>query len=223
MTSLSASAFQDERSRISLLPTAVKLTCGRVYGASLLLHDAPTQAVLGYTGGCRLENVCGGEKAGLLLDYGRESHGTLRLTAASVESASGRAKLRIRFGESVMEALTSLGQKNATNDHAVRDHVYDLGTLSTAETNESGFRFAYLELEAEDADRLSGWVQFHAERIPHVGQQIEADGCRATVLKRRHRRVTHVRLEVLSRPSEVDEAEIIADTDEAVERTEEDS
>ena len=140
MTSLSASAFQDERSRISLLPTAVKLTCGRVYGASLLLHDAPTQAVLGYTGGCRLENVCGGEKAGLLLDYGRESHGTLRLTAASVESASGRAKLRIRFGESVMEALTPLGQKNATNDHAVRDHVYDLGTLSTAETNESGFR-----------------------------------------------------------------------------------
>ena len=80
-----------------------------------------------------------------------------------------------------------------------------------------------IELEAEDADRLSGWVQFHAERIPHVGQQIEADGCRATVLKRRHRRVTHVRLEVLSRPSAVDEAEIIADTDEAVERTEEDS
>lgn len=151
MTSLSASAFQDERSRISLLPTAVKLTCGRVYGASLLLHDAPTQAVLGYTGGCRLENVCGGEKAGLLLDYGRESHGTLRLTAASVESTSGRAKLRIRFGESVMEALTPLGQKNATNDHAVRDHVYDLGTLSTAETNESGFRFAYLELEEEEA------------------------------------------------------------------------
>ena len=79
-----------------------------------------------------------------------------------------------------------------------------------------------IELEAEDADRISGWVQFHAERIPHVGQQIEADGCRATVLRRRHRRVTQVRLEVLSRPSEVDEAEIIADTDEAVERTEED-
>jgi len=80
-----------------------------------------------------------------------------------------------------------------------------------------------VELEAEDADRLSGWVQFHAERIPHVGQQIEADGCRATVLKRRHRRVTLVRLEVLSRPEAADEEEMIADTDEAVERTEEDS
>ena len=80
-----------------------------------------------------------------------------------------------------------------------------------------------LELEAEDADRLSGWVQFHAERIPHVGQEIEADGCRATVLKRRRRRVTLVRLEVLKRPGRNTDEEILADTDEAVERTEEDN
>ena len=53
-----------------------------------------------------------------------------------------------------------------------------------------------------------------------MGQQIEADGCRATVLKRRHRRVTLVRLEVLSRESSTSDEEILADTDEAVERTE---
>ena len=80
-----------------------------------------------------------------------------------------------------------------------------------------------LELEAEDADRLSGWVQFHAERLPHIGQEIEADGCRATVLKRRRRRVTLVRLEVLARPEADTDEELIAETDEAVERTEEDS
>ena len=79
-----------------------------------------------------------------------------------------------------------------------------------------------LELEAEDADRLSGWLQFHAERIPHVGQQIEADGVRATVLKRRHRRVTLARLEILSRPKADTDEEIIAETDEAVEKTRED-
>lgn len=145
--SFRASAYQDERSRISLLPTAVKLTRGKVSGSELLLQDAPTQAVLGSAGGCRMENVPDGKKAGILLDFGRESHGTLRLTTAAAESASGRAKLRVRFGESVMEALTPLGQKNSTNDHAVRDHVYDLGALSTVETSESGFRFAYLELE----------------------------------------------------------------------------
>ena len=80
-----------------------------------------------------------------------------------------------------------------------------------------------IELEAEDADRLSGWVQFHAERIPHVGQEIVADGCRATVLKRRHRRVTAVRLEVLERDAPDSDWELLAETDEAVERTEEDS
>jgi putative hemolysin len=80
-----------------------------------------------------------------------------------------------------------------------------------------------IELEAEDADRLSGWIQFHAERIPHVGQQIIADGCRATVLKRRHRRVMSVRLEVLEREIEESDWKLIAETDEEVERTEEDA
>ena len=44
--SFRASCFQDERSRFSLLPTAVILTRGNVSGAELLLRDAPTQAVL---------------------------------------------------------------------------------------------------------------------------------------------------------------------------------
>jgi CBS domain containing-hemolysin-like protein len=80
-----------------------------------------------------------------------------------------------------------------------------------------------IELEAEDADRLSGWVQFHAGRIPHVGQEIEADGCRATVLKRRRRRVTSVRIEVVSRAQTGDDWEILAESDEEVVRTEEDN
>ena len=77
-----------------------------------------------------------------------------------------------------------------------------------------------VELEAEDADRLSGWVAFHAERLPHVGQEIEADGCRATILKRRHRRVSLVRLEVVERPDDETDEEILAETDEAVEKVE---
>lgn len=80
-----------------------------------------------------------------------------------------------------------------------------------------------VELEAEDADRLSGWVAFHTERIPHVGQQIEADGCRATILKRRRRRVTRVKLEVLEYPKTDTDEELMAETDEAVEKTAEDN
>ena len=83
-------------------------------------------------------------------------------------------------------------------------------------------RLLDLELEADDADRLSGWVAFHAERLPHVGQQIEADGCRATILKRRRRRVTRVKLEILKYPETDTDEEMLAETDEAVEKTEED-
>ena len=80
-----------------------------------------------------------------------------------------------------------------------------------------------IELEAEDADRLAGWVAANVERIPHVGQVIEADGCRATVLARRKRRVTSVRLEVLKYPEAGSDEELIAETDEAVEKTEEEN
>ena len=80
-----------------------------------------------------------------------------------------------------------------------------------------------VSLEAEDADRISGWVQFHAGRIPHVGQEISADGCRATVLKRRRRRVTSVRLEVVEHPLEGDDWAILAETDEEANRTEEEN
>ncbi len=79
-----------------------------------------------------------------------------------------------------------------------------------------------IELEAEDADRIAGWVAFHAERIPHVGQEIEADGCRAKVLKRRRRRVVQVHLDVVEYPEVDSDEELLAETDEAIERTEED-
>ena len=92
------------------------------------------------------------------------------------------------------------------------------GRASLEEIN----RALEIELEAEDADRLAGWIAAEAERIPHVGQQIEADGVRATVLKRRKRRVTLVRLEVLERPGADTDEELLAETDEAVEKTEED-
>lgn len=78
-----------------------------------------------------------------------------------------------------------------------------------------------VDLDAADADRLSGWVAFHAERLPHVGQEIRADGCRATILKRRHRRVTLVRLEVVKAPAAESDAEILAESDAAAARAEE--
>ena len=65
-------------------------------------------------------------------------------------------------------------------------------------------------------------MAYHAEKIPHIGQQIESDGCRATVLRRRKRRVVQVKLEVMEFPKTASDEEMLAETDEAVQRTEED-
>ena len=141
---------QDERTRRNLLPLRMKGQWGAVDNAAHLLNDNPVQAFLGESECCVLDNRDGGVKAAVLLDFGREVHGNLRLTVSQIHNERKRAEVLIRFGESVMEALTPLGQNNATNDHAVRDHVYDVGQYGTVETNESGFRFALIQLDEKN-------------------------------------------------------------------------
>ncbi len=102
---------------------------------------------------------------------------------------------------------------------AIVDHGGGVWEIDARANLDEINRLLEIELSAGDADRLSGWVAFHAERLPHVGQEIEADGCRATILKRRHRRVVSVRLEILDRPETDSDEKIIAETDEEVERT----
>ena len=52
-----------------------------------------------------------------------------------------------------------------------------------------------LNLEAEGADRIAGWVSAQAERIARTGDTVEAQGCRVTVQRARRTRVLLVLLE----------------------------
>ncbi len=52
-----------------------------------------------------------------------------------------------------------------------------------------------LALDAEGADRLSGWLAAHLGRVPASGDTVEAQGCRVTVLKTDHLRVTLAQIE----------------------------
>lgn len=54
-----------------------------------------------------------------------------------------------------------------------------------------------MDLEAEGADRIAGWVTSQAEHIPRTGEIVEAHGCRATVQRVRKNRITLVFLEKL--------------------------
>jgi len=92
----------------------------------------------------------------------------------------------------------------AKNDSSERSPVQRLGddvwlvagSVSLEELN----RQLDLALEADDADRIAGWITFHAGRLPQVGQTVEAQGCKATVRRMRKRRIEAVQLEVLEHP-----------------------
>jgi CBS domain containing-hemolysin-like protein len=70
------------------------------------------------------------------------------------------------------------------------------GTTSLEELN----RTLDIKLDADDADRVAGWVTFHAEHFPQAGERVEAQGVRVTVRHIRRHRIETVYLEVLQRP-----------------------
>ncbi|MGD9557258.1 MAG: alpha-L-rhamnosidase C-terminal domain-containing protein [Mangrovibacterium sp.] len=87
----------------------------------------------------------GGSKPGILLDFGREIHGGLEIVT-TINNSNPAGKVRIRFGESVSEAMTDAGKTTATNDHAMRDFVMTLPWLGRLDVGESGFRFVRIDL-----------------------------------------------------------------------------
>lgn len=83
----------------------------------------------------------------IVLDFGKELCGGIRLITGSME---GTAQFRITLGESLTEACSAVGEKNATNDHSPRDFQVIVPGLADQTVGMSGFRFARLELLSEN-------------------------------------------------------------------------
>ncbi len=97
----------------------------------------------GSSSGTRL--IHRGEPAGMLLDFGRELHGGLSLGMGP--STTPGARLRLRFGESVSEAMSDIGDgRHASNDHAMRDFVVEVPRMGAIEVGNTGFRFVRIDL-----------------------------------------------------------------------------
>ncbi len=86
----------------------------------------------------------------IVIDFGIELCGGVVLSVQKTVRTQDSAKCRIVFGESVMEAMSTIGYKNATNDHSVRDTIIDVSDMSTFRYGCTGFRF--VKIEAVDAD-----------------------------------------------------------------------
>jgi hypothetical protein len=84
--------------------------------------------------------------AGVLLDFGRELHGYVELITPITSEQAKLRRVRVRFGESVSEAMAEPGGKqNAQNDHAIRDQTVTLPWLGKKMVGPSGFRFVRID------------------------------------------------------------------------------
>ncbi len=93
--------------------------------------------------------------ASVLLDFGRELHGGLKISSA-IREQMRPLKLRIRLGESVTEAMSDVteqpNRQNATNEHSLRDATIEVPWLGSTTFGNSGFRFARIDLLDKDTD-----------------------------------------------------------------------
>lgn len=142
---------EDRRVRRFLLPKKIAAVYGKVTDPEKLLIQKPLQIGLEEPSLTALENGAEGEHASVIVDFGIELHGGIRLMNYSANCSPSQGEyaypmLRLTFGESFAEADSTIGENNATNDHSVRQMDITAPQLSDQEWGQTGFRFVKIEL-----------------------------------------------------------------------------
>ena len=143
--------YADEIVRQYVSPIRILWKEGDIRNEEQLLQPGNGQADLTNASITILKND-GPAKSSILLDFGKELHGGLEIVTGMWNPGNTPRKVRVRFGESASEAMAELGEKGATNDHAIRDMEILVPWLGKIQVGESGFRFARIDLLEEDAE-----------------------------------------------------------------------
>lgn len=130
-------------------PVRIIKADGIISGGENFLTNRDEIASFGNDNLIRMKNESG-IKSYVILDFGKEICGGVRIVTAIVKGLT--TKIRLVFGESVSEAMSSIGEKGATNHHSPRDFNAIISNLSTLEFGRTGFRFVKIELEEENAE-----------------------------------------------------------------------
>jgi len=174
---------KDKMTRLYITPKKVLWTQGDVNGTEHLLEPNTGQADLSGSNMCYMKTTAD-QQASIILDFGRELHGGLKLVVSAGSAAE--YKMRFRFGESVEETCSELtsskpagmegnsyGQNtlySATNDHAPRDFTMTVSRYGQMEIGSSGFRFVRIDLLDEASLCLKeATAVFRYRNIPYLG------------------------------------------------------
>ncbi len=152
---------KDEITRSYVTPTRIVYQSENdndhfVKSPEVLLTEFDGQLSTNGAGMCVLKSG-NGKQASVLLDFGHELYGGIEI-AAAIRNGSSPVNVRIRFGESVSEAMSDCvdnsipGMQSATNEHSLRDFTIGVPWLGTLEIGNSGFRFVRIDLLDEDIE-----------------------------------------------------------------------
>lgn len=115
------------------------VTSEKTENTELLTNDTVRQALIfGKSDYCSIK-----EGGYVVLDMGAEIQGGICITFE--KTVYSRKTVRVVFGESVSEALSSIGEKNATNQHSTRDIVFDTEAAGSVTFGNTGYRFVKIE------------------------------------------------------------------------------
>lgn len=137
---------KDARTREYVTPVRVVWTQNDelISNADALLKEGNGQADFMERVHCDMKSTRRQHPA-IILDFGREMHGGLQIVTGM--GSTHDAHIRVRFGESVSEAMCEIDGKNgAGNDHAIRDQEIILPWFGVKEVGNSGFRFVRIDL-----------------------------------------------------------------------------
>lgn len=133
-----------------VFPEKIVYTSGNIENPESLLKEKTLQIGL-------FEYDCATVKgkSSIILDFGKELSGGARILTKLADSGN---LVRLRFGESVGETCAEIGEKNATNDHSVRDMNVNLVRFSDMTFGQTGFRFLRIDFSEDAAFEIKSIV-----------------------------------------------------------------
>lgn len=136
-----------------------------IRNAGVLLEPFSGQVSVNDASNCAVLDATGGRRASILLDFGKEIYGGLKIFTGMPESKNAK-RVHVCLGESVTEAMSDVTTdsltKNPTNEHSVRDFTLSAPWLGSVECGKSGFRFARIDALDTDEPLELRYVQARA-------------------------------------------------------------
>lgn len=174
----SAGEYTSSLTRTYMSPCRVVYVSNNVTGAEKMVSSSLSgpqsgQAVLS------ARNIMVMESGSyVIFDFGKEIHGGIRITAGATT-----ARIRVRFGESVSETCSQIGEDGATNDHAIRDFEMQLPWYGVRETGNSGFRFVRIDMvDSLPAAQIRSVDAIRVESVyPQIGRFHSSDSLLNTI------------------------------------------